>query len=121
MLDRAAINEVLAQAQSLAQAGQLDAAERLLDDLSKVAPDEPDVWLELGTFRLKRGLNEGASQALRQAVALNTADARAWNNLGVAEQHCGRLTEAQAAYECCLAIEPTHLGAACNLAYVLIR
>lgn len=72
--------------------------------------------LLLATATYRRNLDYRSELALWQATAqASPGKARAWANLGWARQEAGDIEGARAAYECALALQPTHQQALINL------
>jgi protein O-GlcNAc transferase len=62
-----------------------------------------------------------ASESLRRAVEMEPSDAAMWSDLGVAEQYCGELGAAAAAYERSLALEPGNTNTLANYGFLLVQ
>lgn len=75
-LSEAEIRSELERAGAMLQAGQLDAAEPVLQRLSKAAPDEPAVHQMIGHARFQRGAIEESAAAFRRAMELAPDDPR---------------------------------------------
>jgi len=63
-----------------------------------------------GTVALQNGDNQRGAELLRKSVALDSKDARAWFNLGVACHRLGLEDEASKAYERAFALNPAEPG-----------
>lgn len=74
-------------------------------------PEDPGLWLALGTAYEKLGQYEGAAQSFQRALELRTSDANSQFELGQALFHLGRYQEAEAAYRRAIELEPKHLKA----------
>ncbi|MBV9851003.1 MAG: tetratricopeptide repeat protein [Armatimonadetes bacterium] len=97
------------------QAGDLAGAEALYRRLLRRQPRHADALYLLGSLRAQRVDYAGALPFLERAAALAPAEARYFNNLGVALKETGRPDEARAAYERALALRPEYPEAFNNL------
>jgi Flp pilus assembly protein TadD len=88
---------------------------RRLSDLTAVAMHYSNRGAEL----LREGRREEALEWLRTAVALDSAWAHAWVNLGVAKRRSGDLEGAEAAYRRAIEADPRSLQPYFNLAGLL--
>ena len=71
------------------RAGRPEAAEQALADAVALQPGNPDTWIRLGTFRLKRaGQTRGAMEAFAAALYLDPKSAEA--NLGFVDARVAR-------------------------------
>ena len=100
----------------LAELGDTTRAIRMLEDLSRRAPQDATVWRALGFAYTRAGRYAPAEKALRGAVALNSQYALAWRDLGVVLALRDKPVEARAAYGRALAVDPTDETATVNLA-----
>ena len=100
----------------LAELGDTTRAIRMLEDLSRRAPQDATVWRALGFAYTKAGRYAPAEKALRGAVALNSRFALAWRDLGVVLALLDKPAEARTAYGRSLAADPTDETATVNLA-----
>jgi tetratricopeptide (TPR) repeat protein len=101
---------------TLAELGDTTRAIRMLEDLSRRAPQDATVWRALGFAYTKAGRYAQAEKALRGAVALNSRYALAWRDLGVVLALLDKPAEARTAYGRALAADPTDETATVNLA-----
>ncbi len=62
-----------------------------------------------------------AAGSLRQAVELAPNNAAIWSDLGAAEQYCGELGAAAAAYERSLSLEPGNANTLANYGFLLVQ
>lgn len=84
--------------------GQLDAADRLLDQLHRLVPRQAEVLRLKGIAATRRGRFDEAATVLRRALALAPGDALAMNDLASALAQRGELDEALAAWrQACVA------------------
>ncbi len=74
--------------------GDDDAAARMAQTLTGVAPDAAEGWQTSGRLKLKAGDPQGALDALRTAVALHDQSQNTLLNLARAEAACGLYQEA---------------------------
>src|SRR4051812_39464687 len=63
------------------QAGRLDSAEELYQQVLKQDPANPDAWHLLGLAAYQSGRAEQAADLMRRAIAIR-GDAEYWSNLG---------------------------------------
>jgi len=56
-----------------------------------------------------------AERCFESCVQLLDTDPEAWNNLGVARFHLGRIKDAKACFESALAIQPDYVDAQANM------
>jgi cytochrome c-type biogenesis protein CcmH/NrfG len=68
-------------------------AEKLLQALSRAAPNDSETWFYLGNLYARTNRPEQAVEAYQKALMINRGDSRAWHNIGVV-----RLREAWAAF-----------------------
>ena len=84
--------------------GQLDAAERLLDALHRLAPRHVEVLRMQGIAATRRGRIEDAIAVLRKALALAPHDALVLNDLATAQANSGDIAAALHAWrQACVA------------------
>lgn len=98
--------------------GHAQAAIDLLRQAQRIAPDHPEVLLELGRALSNAGQLDEAEPVLRQAVAHGGAAARV--ELGILLRRQGRLEDAAEAFQAALRQDPKELGAMVNLGQTLI-
>ena len=89
-------------------------AEQLLRELLENLPADVGLRYDLGSL-LARTDPAAAEVQLRQVVRQDPSFADAWNNIGNVLLLQGRASEARAAYEQCLRLEPAHPLAGQNL------
>ncbi len=114
-------NQMLERALELQQAGQLDEAERLYQDVLAVWPDQPDAWHGLGVIFHQRGQDLVAIESIERAIRLQGTQAIYHFNLGHAFQALGRHPEAMACYRRSLHLNPVHDRAYVSLGLELYR
>src|SRR5579863_8089503 len=88
----------LADAVAHHQAGRLDEAERLYEEVLRVAPSTADAWQFLGLISLSRGDGVAAVERIRRAIALNPHASVYHFNLGLALRQQGDVAAAMASY-----------------------
>lgn len=86
---------------------RFDEAEKILRDAVRLAPDNARAHYNLGTTLLDAKRPAAACLALDEAVRLEPDFAAAHVNRGVALEVGGALDEAEAAYQCALALDAT--------------
>ncbi len=96
-------------------AGQLHVAEPVYREILRERPLQPDALFLLGCLALQRGEHARAAELLEQAARLDSANADACNNYGLALFHLGRLAEAAVQYERALRRHPDFPEALSNL------
>jgi tetratricopeptide (TPR) repeat protein len=88
----------------------------LLEQASKVAPEDARIPTEAGRIYLQSGDNARALAEFGRALALDPASAEALNNRGVALFALGQADAARKDFERALAIDPCQSNARANLA-----
>ncbi len=101
------------------QAGGLDEAERLYQQVLQTDPRHADALHFLGVLAHQNGRNDMAVDLIGRAIAQNSRVPAFHNNLGNALKAQGKLQAAAASYAATLAQKPDHVGALFNLALVL--
>jgi Flp pilus assembly protein TadD len=86
--------------------GKLDRSLKLMAASRKLRPDEPEVWLFDGRYRIESGDCPGARDDFKRAVGLAPNDAAAHASLGLAQLCLGDKGGARASFERSLQIEP---------------
>jgi Tfp pilus assembly protein PilF len=79
---------------------------RLLEAASRARPDEPEVWLFLGRYRVESGECGEAAAAFREAIRLAPDSAAAHSSLGLALICAGDAAGARTAFQRSLEIDP---------------
>lgn len=112
----------LAEAYRLAvgheQAGRLDEAERLLEEILKQAPEQVDTLHLLGVIKARRERFGEAAALIEQAIALNPETALFYRNICEIYRRLGRYDEAVAAGQRAISLTPDDPHAHVNLAIV---
>lgn len=99
-------NPLLDEAIRLHQAGKLDAALSLYEQVLAADPDEPAALHLKGLVALQRGDATTARPLMERAVALRDDNPVWWRNLGVCRQSLGLPAEAIAAFRRAHALQP---------------
>lgn len=98
---------VIAEAQLLSSAGNIDAALALLDTRLAAQPDDPDLLYESAMLAEKLGKNDILERNLRKLIRLKPDHAHAYNALGYSLADRGeRLDEAQSLIDRALELAP---------------
>lgn len=90
----------------LAEAGDLAGAQRELERLTQVSPDNADGWFNLGFVHDKTDRLDEAERCFRRAVELKPSLDRAWYGLGLVLIRAGRLEEAVDALKRNIKVQP---------------
>jgi predicted TPR repeat methyltransferase len=98
----------VATAVSLANQGQLDAAQQILQDVLKRLPNHAEAWFRLGQIHSHRNEGKPAIQAFKRAVALAPQAPEGHVHLGNAYLRLGRAGQAMQAYRDGLKYHPAH-------------
>jgi tetratricopeptide (TPR) repeat protein len=86
--------------------GRIDRSIRLLTDAAAAKPDEPEVWLFRGRYRVETNDCEGAVSDFQRAIRLDPADAAAHASLGLAQICTGDKAAARESFKRSLALDP---------------
>ena len=86
--------------------GQLDRSISLLNQAAAAKPNEPEVWLFRGRYRVERGECAGAVDDFRQAARLTPDSAAVYASLGLAELCAGNTAAARADFQKSLRLDP---------------
>lgn len=111
----ATISEAMAIAVRHHQAGELDDAKHIYEQVLQAVPDHPDASHLLGVIAHQNGQNQLAIEHIRRAIALDPQAAAYHCNLGVAYRALHRLDKAAACYRRALDIVPDYAEAYNNL------
>lgn len=106
----------LRQATLLRQAGDYDAAIRILSQLMLGDPDNPRVVAEYGKALAQKGRAQDATQFLHRAIELSSNDWTLYSALGMSYDQLGDQANARLAYEHALALKPGEAGVLNNYA-----
>ena len=103
------------------QAGRLDQAAAIYQQVLMLVPNQPDALHLLGGMQLAEGRVDAAIGTITRAIKANPANFEAHNNLGFALHERGRLEEAVAHYRQALQLRPDYAGARFNLHALLLQ
>jgi protein O-GlcNAc transferase len=105
---------------ALLDGNRLEEARALLDQLSRVARLDADIWCALGVVNGRLGVHAAAVDCCRRAVELAPRDIQAHYNLAVALRDAGQSEAAVDALRATLALEPAHRMAVSSLGHLLL-
>jgi Flp pilus assembly protein TadD len=88
------------------RAGEAARSLRLMNAAADKRPDEPEVWLFRGRYRVEAGDCAGALADFEKAIGLAPENAGAYASLGLARACLGDRTGARKAFERSLALDP---------------
>lgn len=71
------------EAQLSYESGEDAKAEAQLKALARAVPQDFEVWFRLGNLYARSNRPDAAADAYQRALSINSAEARAWHNLGV--------------------------------------
>jgi Flp pilus assembly protein TadD/2-polyprenyl-3-methyl-5-hydroxy-6-metoxy-1,4-benzoquinol methylase len=114
-----AIPALLNDAVRLHQAGRLDQAQALYNQVLAADPRQPDALHLLGMIALQMGQAQAGEELIRKAIAVNRNEASYHFHLAFALQALGRLDEAAASYRRTLQLKPNDPDSYNNLGNVL--
>jgi tetratricopeptide (TPR) repeat protein len=86
--------------------GQLDRSVGLLNQAAAAKPNEPEVWLFRGRYRVERGECAGAVDDFRQATRLAPDNAAAYASLGLAQSCAGDASGSRTSFQKSLQLDP---------------
>ena len=86
--------------------GQIDRSVSLLNQAAAAKPNEPEVWLFRGRYRVERGDCAGAVDDFRQAARLAPQNPAVYASKGLAELCAGNPAEARASFQQSLQLDP---------------
>ena len=86
--------------------GNIDRGIALLNQAAAAKPNEPEVWLFRGRYRVERGECTGAVDDFRQAIRLSPDNAAAYASLGLAQACAGDATGSRASFQKSLQLDP---------------
>ena len=86
--------------------GQIDRSVSLLNQAAAAKPDEPEVWLFRGRYRVERGECDGAVNDFRQAARLQPQNPAVYASQGLAELCAGDTAAARASFQRSLRLDP---------------
>jgi len=107
----ASLVQLLTSAVQMLQAGDLAGAEGPATEALKLAPNNPDCQLIMGTLRQNQGQLKDAEKHYLEALKLNPDNLRALTNLGMLQLNEGRSKDAVASLEKAIALDASALDA----------
>jgi predicted O-linked N-acetylglucosamine transferase (SPINDLY family) len=105
---------------ALLESNQFREARAMLDQLSRVARQDADIWCALGVTHGRLGDFAAAIACCRRAAELAPRDPRAHYNLALALRDAGQLNAAVDAARATLALNPAHRDATSCLGHLLM-
>jgi len=112
------VQDALANAAKLVNAGRIDQADSLCSQIVKARPNLPDVHNILAVVRHKQGRLDEAVTSLKKAIELNANVANFHSNLGEMERQRGNLDAAASALRKAIQLDPSSAQAHNNLGIV---
>jgi Tfp pilus assembly protein PilF len=88
------------------RSNRLDRSLKLVEGALRVRPEEPEVWLFSGRYKVEKGDCAGGVSDIEKAVRLSPRDAPAHASLGIARLCSGDTTGASAALRRSLELDP---------------
>jgi Flp pilus assembly protein TadD len=86
--------------------GQIDRSIALLNQAAAAKPDDPEVWLFRGRYRVERGDCAGAVDDFRRAARLTPDDPAVYASQGLAEMCAGDAAAARDSFQRSLRLDP---------------
>ena len=86
--------------------GQIDRSIALLNQAAAAKPDDPEVWLFRGRYRVERGDCAGAVDDFRRAARLTPGDPAVYASQGLAEMCAGDAAAARDSFQRSLRLDP---------------
>ena len=112
-------NALWARASELAAAGKIREAEKLLIKLTKIAPDNADVFGFHGTLKVQSGKHAQAVPLLKRALRLDDGNATTHGSLAVAYEGLSKPDMAKRHYLRALELDPNQARIHVNLGALL--
>lgn len=106
----------LADAQREQESGNLEAAAAIYRQILQEDPSQAPALFHLGTLELERSNIPLGTEMLETAASMLPNSSQAQNNLGIAYKMAGRYTDASAAFERALQLDPQQAATYFNLA-----
>lgn len=107
---------LFAEALAAHRAGDLATARALYERVLILAPNDADALNNLGVLLSAQRDFDRALNLLRRAASVAPRSAGTWNNIGTTLREQGRGSDAVAAYQHALTLDPQHQGAKVGLA-----
>lgn len=92
-------------------AGEEERALELFEYITRLQPEEPTGFFNLGNHLLRMNDTVKAGRAYKRVLELDEGYYEAWNNIGFILKHLGKYEEAIPYYEQCLEIKPDYQSA----------
>jgi tetratricopeptide (TPR) repeat protein len=108
----------LLDAQAERDAGRLDPALARLEALAQKDPENPAVFVAIASVQGLRGDWDGAIQASKRALALDSTNVVATLDLAMAFRSAGRPNEAAVGFQQALSLDPGNIKALLNMAEI---
>lgn len=86
--------------------GQIDRSVALLNQAAAAKPNDPEVWLFRGRYRVERGECAGAVDDIQQAARLTPDNAAVFASLGLAQLCAGNSSAARTSFQKSLQLDP---------------
>ncbi|MGN6134437.1 MAG: tetratricopeptide repeat protein [Aureliella sp.] len=103
------------------QAGRLDEAERLYNEILQAFPECIDAWQLLGALMIQQKRYAQAIPLLEKAIECQPGAAGYHSNLALAYFHTDQLDRAVTCYQRSLALQPHNMEAMCRLGAALLK
>jgi predicted O-linked N-acetylglucosamine transferase (SPINDLY family) len=116
---RATVNPLLPEAVALHQAGRLEEADAVYEQIIAESPNNFDALHLHGVIALQQERFDKAEEAIKSALSINPRDAGALTNLGTIYLRTGRLEAARGQFERALQAQPNSPDALLNLGTAL--
>ncbi len=105
----------------LLQQGRVEEAYLRLESASKLAPENPEVWVHWGLADLEMGNLERAAGKFQKAIDRAPDNPHAWHNLALVSLKQGKTRLSIEQFERAIALKPDHGLACSNLALALLQ
>jgi len=86
--------------------GQIDRSISLLNQAAAAKPNDPEVWLFRGRYRVERGECAGAVDDFRRAARLTPTNSAVYASMGLAELCAGNSAAARTSFQKSLQLDP---------------
>ena len=114
-----AVQKALAIGVQHHEAGRLQEAEAIYQEMLEIQPDNPALLYLLGRVAFQQGNSSTAVDYISKAISMNGSNASFHNDLGTVLTTQGKLEEAIASYHRAIAIKPDYANAHYNLGNAL--
>lgn len=119
-MDQSPLAQLIALGIEHHRAGRLQQAEAIYRQVLQTQEDQPDALQLLGVIALQARQPQAAVDLIGRAVQI-APNAAAFNNLGEAYRHLGRIDEAIQSYRKSIQLQPQQLDAYTNMSLALER